>query len=82
MLTSCYRVNVFDERCREREDHTGGAREERARASLQQRMAKAEASGIPELRAFVVKLRQDMEAVMAAMVTGPQRTWEAETLLP
>ena len=31
-------------------------------------MAEAEESGIAELKAFVVKLRQDMEAVVAAMV--------------
>ena len=31
-------------------------------------MAEAEESGIAELKAFAVKLRQDMEAVAAAMV--------------
>jgi transposase len=53
---------------REREDHTDGARDEKARALLQRWMAEAEQSGIAELKAFVVKLRQDVEAVVAAMI--------------
>jgi transposase len=52
----------------EREDHTDGARDEKAQALLQQWTSEAEEAAIPELKAFVVKLRQDMEAVVAAML--------------
>ncbi len=68
-LEKCSRLfEDFARLFREREDYANGARDEKARALLQQWMAEAEESGMPELKAFVVKLRQDMEAVVAAMV--------------
>jgi transposase len=63
----CHLFEDFARLFRER-DHTVGAREERARVALQRWMVEAEESGIAELKAFVVKLRQDMEAIVAAMV--------------
>ena len=70
-LEECCRLfEGFARLFREREDHAdGGARGEKARASLRRWMAEAEEeSEMAELKAFVVKLRQDMEAVVAAMV--------------
>jgi len=57
-------LEEFARMLREKEDDCA----EKARERLESWMAGAEDSGIPELRAFVVKLRQDLEAVLAAMV--------------
>jgi transposase len=45
-----------------------GRSEEQARRRLQEWTDQAKVSGIAELKAFAVKLLQDMEAVVAAMV--------------
>ena len=42
--------------------------EENARSRLKEWAERAEASGVPELKAFAVKLLQDIEAVVAAMI--------------
>jgi transposase len=42
--------------------------EERVRGRLEEWIGEAKASGVAELKAFAVKLFQDMEAVVAAMV--------------
>src|SRR5215217_2174 len=57
-------VEAFARMLREKKDDCA----EKARERLESWMAGAEDSGIPELRAFVVKLRQDLEAVLAAMI--------------
>ena len=57
-------LEEFARMLREKEDDCA----EKARERLESWMAGAGDSGIPELRAFVVKLRQDLEAVLAAMV--------------
>jgi transposase len=57
-------LEEFARMLREKEDDCA----EKARERLESWMAGAEDSGIPELGAFVVKLRQDLEAVLAAMV--------------
>jgi len=57
-------LEEFARMLREKEDDCA----EKARERLESWMAGAEDSGIPELRAFVVKLRQDLEAVLAAIV--------------
>jgi transposase len=64
----CCLFEDFARLFRERKDNTDGARDEEARTLLQQWMSETEEAGIPELKAFVVKLRQDIEAVVAAMV--------------
>ncbi len=50
---------------------------EQARESLEHWMAEAEDSGVPELKAFVVKLRQDVDEVLATMVL-PYRQGQTE----
>ena len=68
-LEECCRLfEGFARLFREREDHIDDAGDEKARVSLQRWVTEAEESGIAELKAFAVKLRQDMEAVVAAMV--------------
>ena len=42
--------------------------EEQARSRLKKWTEQAKASGVPELNAFAVKLLQDIEAVVAAMI--------------
>jgi transposase len=42
--------------------------EEHARSRLKEWTEWAKASGVPELKAFAVKLLQDIEAVVAAMI--------------
>jgi transposase len=42
--------------------------EERVRGRLEEWIGEAKASGVAELKAFALKLFQDMEAVVAAMV--------------
>ena len=42
--------------------------EEQARSRLKKWTEQAKASGVPELKAFAVKLLQDIEAVVAAMI--------------
>jgi transposase len=64
----CCLFEGFARLFREREEHADGVQGEKARVLLQRWMAEAEESEIAELKAFVVKLRQDMEAVVAAMV--------------
>ena len=64
----CRLLEDFARLFREREDNTDGAGNEEARTLLQQWMSETEEAGIPELKAFAVKLRQDIEAVAAAMV--------------
>lgn len=57
---------------RSRCDSTNGAADVaqrgEARATLQQWMEQAKKSGVPELKAFAIKLSQDKEAVLGAMV--------------
>ncbi len=64
----CHLFEDFARLFREREDHLDSARDEKARVLLQRWMAEAEESRIAELKAFAVKLRQDMKAVVAALV--------------
>ena len=42
--------------------------EEQARSRLKKWTEQAKASGVPELKAFAVKLLEDIEAVVAAMI--------------
>lgn len=65
---SCQLFEEFARLFREREEHIDGTSKVQARVSLKGWMEKAEESEIPELEAFAVKLSQDMEAVVAAMV--------------
>ena len=44
------------------------ARGEKARTALQQWMEEAKESSVPELKSFAIKLSQDKEAVLAAMI--------------
>jgi hypothetical protein len=57
---------------RERGDSTDvvsvAAKREGARTRLEQWMEEAKKSGLPELRSFAIKLSQDKEAVVAAMI--------------
>lgn len=65
---SCYLFEEFARLFREREHYVKPNGHERARAALQRWMEEAKESETPEIEAFVVKLFQDMEAVLAAMV--------------
>ena len=64
----CRLFEGFAELFRRREEHTDAAENERAQASVRQWIEDAKGSEIPELKAFAVKLFQDMEAVVAAIV--------------
>jgi transposase len=64
----CHLFEEFARLFRERDDYVEATGHNRARAVLQQWMEKAKYSEIPELKAFAVKLLQDLEAVVAAMV--------------
>jgi transposase len=60
----CTLFEHFAEMIRDKEETS----EERVRGRLERWIGEAKASGVAELKAFAVKLFQDMEAVMAAMV--------------
>jgi transposase len=60
----CALFEQFAEMIRDKEETS----EERVRGRLEEWIGEAKASGVAELKAFAVKLFQDMEAVMAAMV--------------
>ncbi len=65
----CHLFEEFARLFRERDDYVDDVDgRNRARAALQQWMEAAKESEIPELKAFVAKLLQDLEAVVAAMV--------------
>ena len=64
----CRLFEEFADLFRGREERTDAAREEEAWTSVQRWIEDAKNSEIPELKAFAVKLFQDMEAVVAAMV--------------
>jgi transposase len=64
----CYLFEEFARLFRERDGYVGAAGHNKARTALQQWMEEAKKSEIPELKAFAVKLFQDMDAVVAAMV--------------
>jgi transposase len=64
----CCLFEEFARFFRERGDSTDAARRGMAQAALQQWMEKAKKSGVPELKAFAIKLGQDKEAVLAAMI--------------
>ncbi len=69
----CHLFEEFARLFRERDDYVDDvAGHNRARAALQQWMEAAKVSEIPELKAFVAKLLQDLEAVLAAMVWAAQ----------
>jgi transposase len=64
----CHLSEEFARLFRERDHYADAAGHNRARAVLQRWMEEAKESEIPELAAFATKLRQDVEAVVAAMV--------------
>ena len=64
----CHLFEEFARLFRESDDCTEPNGHDRARELLQRWTAEAEESEVAELKAFVVKLRQDMEAIVAAMV--------------
>ena len=74
----CHLFEEFARLFRERDDYVDDvAGHNRARAALQQWMEAAKESEIPELKAFVAKLLQDLEAVVAAIV-WPHSQGQAE----
>jgi transposase len=60
----CTLFEEFAGMLRDKEQST----EEQARSRLKKWTEQAKASGVPELKAFAVKLLQDIEAVVAAMI--------------
>jgi transposase len=62
---------IFAERLPGIAAHKEQAREEQARRQLQEWTQRTKASGIAELKVLAIKLRQDTEAVVAAMVLCP-----------
>lgn len=65
-------ARLFRDRGGSTDGSTDGAADaawrEKARTALQQWMEGAKKSGVPELRSFAIKLSQDKEAVLAAMI--------------
>lgn len=64
----CRLFEEFARLFREREDSVSAAGHNRAQNSLEQWVEQAKESEIPEFKAFAVKLFQDMEAVVSAVV--------------
>jgi transposase len=62
----CSLLEGFAEMLRDKE--RSGEEQEEARRRLEEWLQKAKASGVVELKAFAVKLSQDAQAVLAAMV--------------
>ncbi|MBA2712088.1 MAG: transposase [Rubrobacteraceae bacterium] len=60
----CTLFEQFAEMIRDKEETS----EEQVRGRLEEWIGEAKASGVAELKAFAVKLFQDMDAVVAAMV--------------
>jgi transposase len=62
-------ASLFEEFARMIRERKDGHDDKEARQQLGRWMVQTESCGIPELETFVVKLRQDFEAVLAALVT-------------
>lgn len=64
----CHLFEEFARLFRRREGYDDAADLDKARSMLLRWIEEAREYGIPELKAFVAKLFQDMDAVVAAMV--------------